>query len=615
MIRLNLIFILCIGALFATGFDTLTYHQKFTTAVDNYKKQRYNLSQSQFRNILANDRSYRDPAAQLMMAKAQYQMDNFEEALRSLRSIFTNYPLSPYESDALVLSGDLALKQGNATSAFKYYMKARPEIEDKLYLNVIDKRIYHSISIGLDESIVEGILFKERNNFNREIINLAKAYNAWTKGDFYELEMIISQINTFQLPGYFSGLFGTLKSAVSSQLTKPLTIAVLLPLTGKNKEKGQAYLLGLSDLIESNPDLISIRLLIYDTKGSAIEVSHIMEKLKSNSAIVAVLGPLTNDAVLSIVALDPPFPILVPKSSYPGISDISEDLFFLTPSPETIARRTAQIIIEELKIENIAVLSPGEGKSKLYTDFFIDECYQLGNDPVAIEWYIGKPENLSRQLKNIRRVAWKLVPSDDQKDNDLNLEIDSLDALFDVDVTDFFELPPEDIDLMDKKDSAKVLLETIQAIYIPINPEELTYIGTQLPFYNFSTLIFGNENWLNMPLLNQEVIGPHVNGMYVVSDVNSAISNGVQDSFSNYYTLAFDHLSFIQSIRNQGIFNRKQFKEKLRSNNQYLGNHTSIKFSGRNKNENGVVQILRYLNTRLKKDGIYDGKTLMRPDE
>ena len=75
MIRLNLIFILCIGALFATGFDTLTYHQKFTTAVDNYKKQRYNLSQSQFRNILANDRSYRDPAAQLMMAKAQYQME------------------------------------------------------------------------------------------------------------------------------------------------------------------------------------------------------------------------------------------------------------------------------------------------------------------------------------------------------------------------------------------------------------------------------------------------------------------------------------------------------------------------------------------------------------
>ena len=184
-----------------------------------------------------------------------------------------------------------------------------------------------------------------------------------------------------------------------------------------------------------------------------------------------------------------------------------------------------------------------------------------------------------------------------------------------MDVTDFFELPPEDIDLMDKKDSAKVLLETIQAIYIPINPEELTYIGTQLPFYNFSTLIFGNENWLNMPLLNQEVIGPHVNGMYVVSDVNSAISNGVQDSFSNYYTLAFDHLSFIQSIRDQGIFNRRQFKEKLRSNNQFLGNHTSINFSGRNKNENGVVQILRYLNTRLKRDGIYDGKTLMRPDE
>ena len=34
-----------------------------------------------------------------------------------------------------------------------------------------------------------------------------------------------------------------------------------------------------------------------------------------------------------------------------------------------------------------------------------------------------------------------------------------------------------------------------------------------------------------MPMLNQEVIGPHVEGMYIVSDVNSAISNASMDSF------------------------------------------------------------------------------------
>ena len=83
----------------------------------------------------------------------------------------------------------------------------------------------------------------------------------------------------------------------------------------------------------------------------------------------------------------------------------------------------------------------------------------------------------------------------------INLEIDSLDALFDVDVNDFFSLPNDDEEKMSKSDSLKVELETIQALYIPIGLDELTYLGTQLPFYNLKTNIFGNENWLNIKLL------------------------------------------------------------------------------------------------------------------
>ena len=51
-------------------------------------------------------------------------------------------------------------------------------------------------------------------------------------------------------------------------------------------------------------------------------------------------------------------------------------------------------------------------------------------------------------------------------------------------------MPSDDENKMDKKDSSKMELETIQAIYIPIGPDELTYVGTQLPFYNLKTNIF-----------------------------------------------------------------------------------------------------------------------------
>ena len=56
---------------------------------------------------------------------------------------------------------------------------------------------------------------------------------------------------------------------------------------------------------------------------------------------------------------------------------------------------------------------------------------------------------------------------------------------------------------MNKKDSSKVILETIDAFYIPLRKGELKYIGTQFPIYNFKTIVFGNENWYDINLLKK----------------------------------------------------------------------------------------------------------------
>ena len=79
---------------------------------------------------------------------------------------------------------------------------------------------------------------------------------------------------------------------------------------------------------------------------------------------------------------------------------------------------------------------------------FLDECNQLGVSPVAIEWYSEKPKDISKQLKNIRKIAWGLV--EEEKDIDQIMVIDSLDALFDVDVTDFFSFPDNE-EVMEKR--------------------------------------------------------------------------------------------------------------------------------------------------------------------
>ena len=593
--------------------DTLTYYEKFDNALSLFKEGRYRLAESKFSSILSNEREYRDPVTQLMMAKAQYHLKLYDKAHRSSKSILASYPNSPYEKDALILLGDIALGQNNSTRAFKFYLEARPQIEDRLYLNQIDERIYNCIGSGVKEETLEGLLFREKNQSNRAIINLSRAYRAWMNGNDYDLEFIVNEIDTYFLPGYLSSLFGSLKNLVEDEINQPITVAVLLPLSGSNKEMGSSYLLGLSKFLERPNISKKIRLLVYDTKGIVANTLEIINHLSTAPEIMAVLGPLTRDEILSLSGQNLTLPILLPKSELSGLSEIVDNFFFLSPSSKTIAKRTAEMMIKELNLKHIAVLSPGNGQVKLITDYFLEECHQLGIDPVVLEWYIEKPENLSRQLKNIRKIAWDLIPEEKKEDRSLGLEIDSLDALFDVDVTDFFELPPdEEVEKMDKKDSAKVFLETIDAFYAPIRQDELTYIGTQLPLYNFNTLFFVNENWLEMPVLNQDVIGPHFQGMRIISDVYSEISNGNQDLFTNYNSLADDHITFISSIIGQGISKRKHFLERLRKHIGFDGNRSSIKFVGVNNNENGSVQVLEYSDNKIKKLGIYDGEKVIQ---
>ena len=66
----------------AEGFEDLSYYEKFDAAVRSYKEGRYRLAENQFTAILVDERDYKDPAAQLLMAKSQYRQGQWDKALR-----------------------------------------------------------------------------------------------------------------------------------------------------------------------------------------------------------------------------------------------------------------------------------------------------------------------------------------------------------------------------------------------------------------------------------------------------------------------------------------------------------------------------------------------------
>ena len=175
----------------------------------------------------------------------------------------------------------------------------------------------------------------------------------------------------------------------------------------------------------------SLRFVIYDSEGSSVKTLELVKEIGYRSDIHGIVGPMLKEEVLVISGFISSIPILIPNTGPSDFSDITTNLFFLSPSEKIIAERTAQLMIRFFRFKNIAVLSPADNESKIKTDYFLNECNQLGIKPIAVEWYSEKPENLSKQFKSIRNAAWNLIPGESDK-NDLDMNIDSLDALFDV---------------------------------------------------------------------------------------------------------------------------------------------------------------------------------------
>ena len=75
-------------------------------------------------------------------------------------------------------------------------------------------------------------------------------------------------------------------------------------------------------------------------------------------------------------------------------------------------------------------------------------------------------------------------------------------------------------------------------------------------------MVFGNENWLDMKLLNEEVIGPHVQFMKIISNINSPVRGGSKEKMlENYSSLAFDHANFLKSVLIKSNLKKRKYMQ------------------------------------------------------
>ena len=592
----------------------ITYKDHFEIALGHYESERYKLAESEFKKILIDRKSFSDPVTHLLVAKSQYFQNKLIECQRTCNSFLNKYPKSKYDVDVRMLLGDIFIKQEKYAESIEQLLSIRNEVKDSIVQYSIDERILSSIMIGISSDKIERLLFSNERRINRSILNLARSYRSLLDGDMNGMELSLSVIEEDIIPVQYIGLYMGLNRFIGEKNSRHGTIAIILPLSGEDKIKGQTFLMGLSAMVTDYQYDLSTHFKIYDNKSNDLKTLKILQKINLDRTIISVLGYLSEISNIAATSFSGKVPILLSKSNYSELPELSENIYLLSTSSEIQAKLSAQYAINILEYKNIAVLSPADDKNKNYADNFIKELNQLGIEPVSIEWYYGRPENISRQFNSIRKAAWALIPKEDPNLEYLDMEIDSLDALFDVDVADFINSDEEEnnINKMSRKDSLKVNLKTLDAIYMPINKGDLSFIGTQLPMYNLDTKIIGNESWMDIDILAQDIIGPHLQGLTVLSSEYPKFGITESSDLDRIYSMGYDHSYFINSLVKISSTSRRKFKNLLKKGDLYMGASSLIELGGPSNNENKIVRVLEYNRNKMETIGYFNGTELVK---
>ena len=585
----------------------------FKEAVSTYNSGRYATTETILNKIIdLNYQSFNEKSL-LLLLKSQVALNKSDVAKQTAKTFFSKYPRSPFLKYAMESIGDLFVNNSNYESAYKMYVRSKNLSNNNTYKIKINSKLLKLIKINLSIKFIDELLIMETDLSSTNIHYLAIAFSQIMNGTPDSAALTLAKIDPTFLPDMFSDLFEFLLRESYKPASPVMMIGLALPLSGSNSESGQAFLEGFKR--GDNLNLYgkkSISILARDTRSNDIETIKIVSEFEKIEQLSAIVSPVDETLSLSILSAlkNSDIPIILTNKQNGDLSLINDKTFFLNSDYATEGIVAAQYAINHLGLDSIAIIAPANKNIEMQVDAFVREVDRLGGKIVATEWYSGEPKNLKRQFSFLRQVGFRLEEKENEFDDALGMEIDSLDALFDVSVDDFFDLPEPKTKKMTSSDSSKVVLSAIQAIYIPINFHDLEFIGPQIPMYNLDAKIIGNSSWKQLDILTKENIGPHLKGMSIIS---SAIlpqldSLTIESKELDDYQNGFNTSRLLTSI-NLSEISRTSLKKSL---SEIVLNDKGYSYipSKVNKNVNSAFQLIGFNGKKFIKEGVISIDTL-----
>jgi len=586
--------------------------RKFNQAVSNYNGGKFTISEKIILEILSGEPGvYKEPSL-LLLLKNEIALNKPNKAKDSANKFLSEFSESDYLPNVLESLGDLYVNEAKYASAYRMYHQALSQIS--IDRKNIQEKLFNLVKIQLPISLIDEMMILTTKIESKNIHLIARANSELLNGDPDAAAVTLSKVNKESLNPIYNTFYNKLLEASYRPSLNLLTVGLILPLSGKGSEIANAFLKGFyAGELSLNSENQRLSTIVMDSKSidiNAVKISQNLEEMNLVSGIVCELDAPTTLAVVSALS-STDIPVILSNYRLNDLSKIHKKVFLTHSTIEIDAINTARYAINNLGLDSLAIIAPANIYGETQVDAFIKEVDRLGANVVATEWYSGEPKNLQRQFKFIRKIGFDLLSEEKSFDEALGMEIDSLDALFDVSVDDYFDLPQTNKKKMTSSDSSKVILKTIQGLYLPIGSGEAEFLGTQIPMYNLDTRVFGNSNWQDLKILKKENIGPHLKGLSILTNFHIPANDTVdynselQRSYFRGYNTA--QLLLKLSIKEN---NRNGLYDSLIGENFINGEGFFFVPSSINKNVNSASQILEFNGTSFLSKGLFHSDSL-----
>ena len=588
-----LVNIILFGSLFAQSIDSELNEKFIESLVDDLNRQRNNSVIKRIDESMIIETDYANHA-KILKLKAYYNLKDFDSALNIAKSMNPlNY--SPNLKTSFYLTmGDIYSSKGYYDHAFKNYIDARRSNIDSRSKRVINKRLVKIIPLNLDFENLELMEITEDNKSNLNIILLAQSFSL-VYSNSQEISSKFDEIDQSTLDREFRSNYNFLKRNIDSKTSFSKKVGVVLPLEGEGLEITNAFLKGLLEANQSSQSNDKIQFIIIDNYKDPILTVEAFKNLVDKHNVSAIIGPFLDKNLIAGASSvsSTKIPIFAPFTTLDNLSNVNKNIYLLNSSVDFRNQLLVNHYLDNSELNNIAVIAPRTDLGIKEVDSFLIALDKRNKEPVYIGWYEENSAiDLRPNFNELREVAWEIETRDEYQEF-LGVEIDVLDSMFEVDndeVYDMFNLEQEE-----SIDSTKVILETIDGLFYPVSSNALEFVASQVSLSNLETQLLGNENWLNLDLLKQESVSPHISDMLFASNyIPKYLNNSEYDynpSLNNAFHFGMDFSNFLIN----SSFNKSKFD--FSSLSSFEGITRNFDFS--NSTSNQGSKVVRFSNRKI----------------